>query len=444
MVHFCFTTRGSCVWCVWFEAFVCSQCESFCGDNVAKSKMQKAVAETLTINRERIRSGIKHRKRVLSDTSEGWTVVKRKRRNDATPEEHLKLACDFWASPGISRPTGNKKDIVRERMAPNEYIEHEKQVHEMTQNESFHEFKAKFPEVKMGQRTFENCKPFYVALARPEDRNSCCCRTHVETSMLFTSCMNYRKQLIKERPEREQGYPIFTHLTDLVDKTLCPKLEEAEFHQKGCCDRECLNCGVELLKFLLEEESTEQTGAQVKWQHFEYTMLGEKRRLQMVEKETPPGEMFSYFKSLLAKFPGHCLQANWQSKQLKSIVQCLPVGDVCCIHDYSENYTCQHQDQLQSLCYGQTQASIHVTVLHRHSLAEVDGEESTLDSPKIVTEHLFVISPDLKHDHHSVHHCRTLFAKYLTEIRYPVKTMHEWTDGCLAQYKSHHCMDDTS
>ena len=66
-----------------------------CGDTVSKNKMQKAVAETLTINRERIRSRIKHCKHVLSDTSEGWTVVKRKRRNDATPEEHLKLACDF-------------------------------------------------------------------------------------------------------------------------------------------------------------------------------------------------------------------------------------------------------------------------------------------------------------------------------------------------------------
>ena len=52
-----------------------------CGDNVSRNKMQKAVAETLTINRERIRSGIKHWKRVLSDTSEGWTVVKRKRCN---------------------------------------------------------------------------------------------------------------------------------------------------------------------------------------------------------------------------------------------------------------------------------------------------------------------------------------------------------------------------
>ena len=31
-----------------------------------------------------------------------------------------------------------------------------------------------------------------------------------------------------------------------------------------------------------------------------------------------------------------------------------------------------------------------------------------------------------------------------TEIRYPVKTMDEWTDGCSAQYKSRHCMGDTS
>lgn len=152
--------------------------------------------------------------------------------------------------------------------------------------------------------------------------------------------------------------------------------------------------------------------------------------------------MFSYFKSLVVKFSGHHLWAKWQSKQLKSIVQFLPVGDVCCIHDYSENYTCQHQDQLQSLYYGQTQASIHVTVLHRHSMADVDGEDSTPDSPKIVTEHLFVISPDLKHDHHFVHHCRTLVAKYLIEIRYPVKMMHEWTDGGSTQYKSRHSVAD--
>lgn len=115
------------------------------------------------------------------------------------------------------------KKTVQERIAPNEYIEHKKQVLEMTQNEALSEFKAKYPEVKVGQRTFEHCKPFYVASAKPEDRNSCCCRTHYETCMLFTSCMNFRKQLVKELPERGQDYLINTHLTQLVDNTLCPK-----------------------------------------------------------------------------------------------------------------------------------------------------------------------------------------------------------------------------
>ena len=94
---------------------------------------------------------MQHRKRVLSDASAGWTDVKRKRRNDATPEEHMKIGCDFWASPGISRPTSNKRDVVRERIAPKEYFEHEKQILEKTQNEVYNEFRAKFPEVKMGQ-----------------------------------------------------------------------------------------------------------------------------------------------------------------------------------------------------------------------------------------------------------------------------------------------------
>jgi len=30
-----------------------------------------------------------------------------------------------------------------------------------------------------------------------------------------------------------------------------------------------------------------------------------KKAPNMVEKETPPGDMFSYFKCLLVKFPGH-------------------------------------------------------------------------------------------------------------------------------------------
>ena len=72
------------------------------------------------------------------------------------------------------------------------------------------------------------------------------------------------------------------------------------------------------------------------------------------------------------------------------------------------------QNQLQSLYFSQTQVSIHVTVLHRHALRDKDGGES--EKPVIITEHLFVISKDCKHDHHSVHRARELMDGYLKEI----------------------------
>ena len=111
---------------------------------------------------------------------------------------------------------------------------------------------------------------------------------------------------------------------------------------------------------------------------------------------------------------------------------------MCCVHDYSENYACQQQPQL--MYFSQIQASIHITVLHRHLLREIDSENRS----GIVTEHLFAISPDLKHDHNSVQHCRILVAHYLQSINYNIKFLHEWRDGCSAQYKSRHCMGDVS
>ena len=48
-------------------------------------------------------------------------------------------------------------------------------------------------------------------------------------------------------------------------------------------------------------------------------------------------------------------------------------------------------------------------------------------------------------DFDSVHHAQSLIAKYLTEdLKVKVEKMHEFTDGCAAQYKSRHCIGDLS
>ena len=146
-----------------------------CRNMVNEKRLQSAVPRTLGINTHRISRSVSNQVQVTNDKSVSWSLVSQKKRNDAISEEHIKLAYDYWASPGVSRPTRNKKDTTCERIRPNEYCEHEKQILEKTQNEVYIEFKRKYLEVKMCQRSFENCRPFFVVSTRPADRNSCCC-----------------------------------------------------------------------------------------------------------------------------------------------------------------------------------------------------------------------------------------------------------------------------
>ena len=70
--------------------------------------------------------------------------------------------------------------------------------------------------------------------------------------------------------------------------------------------------------------------------------------------------------------------------------------------------------------------------------------KSTEENPHLIKEHIFVISEDPVQDHDSVHTCQALIAKYLLDISCKVDRMHEFTDGCAAQYKSRHCVGDLS
>ena len=81
----------------------------------------------------------------------------------------------------------------------------------------------------MGQNTFESCRPFFVVSARPADRNSCCCRAPVEMRMLFSTCMNLRKSVLKEQPYKAVQHPVYDHLSQLVSATLCKPLDGEEY-----------------------------------------------------------------------------------------------------------------------------------------------------------------------------------------------------------------------
>lgn len=129
---------------------------------------------------------------------------------------------------------------------------------------------------------------------------------------------------------------------------------------------------------------------------------------------------------------------------MDNLLEHLPPNEIACVHDYSESYCCRQKDEIQSKYFDIAQVSLHISVVYHHAVDSVDGNEST-EEPVIIKEHIFVISDDVTQDYDSVHRAQELFDKYLKdEIKIPVVKVHEFTDGCAAQYKSRHCVGDLS
>ena len=122
------------------------------------------------------------------------------------------------------------------------------------------------------------------------------------------------------------------------------------------------------------------------------TSSGEQqKKIALVQKETPPKDLFQYFINLLDTYLLHQFMALWQRKQLYDLLENLPLGHVVCIHDYSESYACRAQNEIQSQYFDVNKASLHTTVMFRHATMKAGGKESTAEESVVVKEHVFLI-----------------------------------------------------
>ena len=278
------------------------------------------------MDRRSIKSGIEKRERILKGEEPSWLATKRKTRWDAVTEETKEIVYDYWKLIA-SRPTGNKKDLIRKRVGVKTWVEHPKHVLEKTQTEAYVEFTAMHPDIKISQRKFENLKPFFVKGARERDRQTCMCRQHVELQIVFKDCMKFRKKVInsKEEGTNEAALEVYASVGNIIEQTLCPKPEGQKYHKLPCLKRECKDCGVDKL-VLLPEERESVSNHEVKWKRYDYVPTGkltsdgkEMKKISLVEKSTGPKEMFNYFLQLLGRFPYHSFLAKWQREQLDSL-----------------------------------------------------------------------------------------------------------------------------
>ncbi|VDI72528.1 Hypothetical predicted protein, partial [Mytilus galloprovincialis] len=108
---------------------------SISGEKITETRCRKNLAKKLGLPVRRLSRGNRNRTTILKSEKSCWAYVCRKTRKDALSEETKRLAYNFWMKPGISRPTGNKADVKRERIGPKIYTCHQVYLLEKTQTE---------------------------------------------------------------------------------------------------------------------------------------------------------------------------------------------------------------------------------------------------------------------------------------------------------------------
>lgn len=109
----------------------------------------------------------------------------------------------------------------------------------------------------------------------------------------------------------------------------------------------------------------------------------------------------------------------------------LKPGQVMVVMDFSENYNCKFQNEVQTAFFDQNQVTVHPFMTYY------------LKDESLVKHAIIVISDDTKQDNHSVNAYRNAMIEKLSE-NIDVKQVFEWSDGCAAQYKGRSSFADIS
>ena len=166
------------------------------------------------------------------------------------------------------------------------------------------------------------------------------------------------------------------------------------------------------------------------WQKWGKTFYKGKPKKSILRVQGTLHDIMAELETELSTLSVHLFQARWQQDQFSSLIRNPPAKSVILVMDFSENFTCTTQREVQSAHWAQTQVTLHPMVAFY--TCQLCGN---IDDP--VREVVDIISDDLLHDAHAVHHFVKVATRYLLHQRsLDFSRLLQWTYGCGAQYKS--------
>ncbi|XP_030827949.1 uncharacterized protein LOC115928135 [Strongylocentrotus purpuratus] len=326
------------------------------------------------------------------------SAEKRKTGPPKVSEDTVKVIEDFYERDDVSRQAPGRKDVVTIWNADGKK---KMQARHLTASikETYAFFCEIYPEVHVGKSKFAECRPKHVLLSQKLPHNVCLCRYHENAINAFTA-------LHKAQPE----FPAYTR--DLPALLLCKQ------PSRECWMNECAECkdGAGFSKAFSFEGSLNSPCSWLQWE------TDKDGRMMKIQEEGTVGELVQHITAILPQFLQHCYvkreQASAYNAQREKVSpESHDTHSALLQVDFSENFTCVAQDEVQSAHWNQRQVSLFTAALwysgslHSHILA----------------------SDDLTHSKETIIAYLDVLLGYLPDT---VTSISIWSDGPASQFKN--------
>ena len=275
---------------------------------------------------------------------------------------------------------------------------------------------------KISLSTLYKYKPKSVKLqGRIPFRQSCC-----------EVCQNF-ESVISVASKHLQGIP--STLSKCVDSSMCQY--NAYFCKFDCALRKCSECGCQKLKEKLFEMNKHKLSDKRKrfmvkqWEN-KKDKIGKSDKYKTFMHWSHPRftykGLIEYYIQLLENMGRHSFFASWNYHHYLQCKKNLELGELLSVLDYSQNYLCIHQNEVQALHWSHAQVTMHPFALSYRCPVEGCCE--------LVLHEVVVISDDLKHDAHLVKKMTNDMLAIVKKRGVEVRKMYEYTDQAPSQYKN--------
>ena len=243
--------------------------------------------------------------------------------------------------------------------------------------------------------------------------------------------MKADKQAAASKIKKDQ-LPLFKKSKrDVADETVCPYDMVTGNPNANCMNRSCGQCSPQRLisqyKIILKDVLDET----IPWYCWKYITIQkngkEKRVTSCVAKETSANTFLEKYEVDLKTLPSHLFRAAWQHTQMSDCKKQIQPDEMMMVMDYSENYSCRFQHEVESAFFEPTQVTIHPMMLYYRK---------KIQDQLITVKHAVIgVSNDSRHDSHGVKVFEEKALNIALKEVPSLKAVHQWTDGAASQYK---------